>query len=68
MFKTPAKTTAMTLTFFVGFLGSIILDWMFSGQHQTISSESLIKSILLGGLFILTNLFSDAMKEKNWKK
>lgn len=66
MFDIPAKTTALTLTFLFGLFGSMILDRMFSGQM--ISSESVIKLILLGGVFILTNIFSDSMKEDNWKK
>jgi hypothetical protein len=66
MFDIPTQTTALTLTFLFGLLGSTILDQMFSGQM--ISSESLIKLILLGGLFILTNIFSNSMKEANWKK
>ncbi|OID24928.1 Uncharacterised protein [Acinetobacter baumannii] len=66
MFDIPPKTTALTLTFLFGFLGSMILDRMFS--DPMISYESIIKFILLGGLFILTNLFNDSMKEENWKK
>lgn len=66
MFDIPTKTTALTLTFLFGFLGSIILDRIF--LDSMISYESLIKLILLGGLFILTNLFSDSMKEDNWKR
>ena len=66
MFDIPTQTTALTLTFLFGLLGSMILDRMFSSQM--ISSESVIKLILLGGLFILTNIFSDSMKENNWKK
>lgn len=66
MFDIPVKTTALTLTFLFGLVGSMILDRMFSGQ--IIDSGSVIKLILLGGLFILTNIFSDSMKEENWKK
>ena len=55
MFDIPTKTTALTLTFLFGLLGSMILDRMFSSQM--ISSESVIKLILLGGLFILTNIW-----------
>jgi hypothetical protein len=66
MFDIPTQTTALTLTFLFGLLGSTILDRMFSGQM--ISSEPVIKLILLGGLFILTNIFSNSMKEGNWKK
>lgn len=66
MFDIPMKTTALTLTFLFGLVGSMILDRMFSGQM--IDAESVIKLILLGGLFILTDIFSDSMKEKNWKK
>lgn len=66
MFDIPVKTTALTLTFLFGLVGSMILDRMFSGQ--IIDPESVIKLILLGGLFILTNICSDSMKEENWKK
>jgi len=66
MFDIPTKTTASTLIFLFGFLGCMILDRMFLGPM--ISYESVIKLILLGGLFILTSLFSDALKEENWKK
>lgn len=66
MFDIPTKTTTFTLTFLFGFLGSIILDRMFS--DSMISYEFIIKFILLGGLFILTNLFNDSMKEENWKR
>jgi uncharacterized membrane protein YcaP (DUF421 family) len=66
MFDIPTKTTTLTLTFLFGFLGSIILDRMFS--DSMISYEFIIKFILLGGLFILTNLFNDSMKEENWKR
>ena len=66
MFDIPTKTTSFTLTFLFGFLGSIILDRMFS--DSMISYEFIIKFILLGGLFILTNLFNDSMKEENWKR
>lgn len=37
MFDIPTKTTALTLTFLFGLLGSMILDRMFSSQM--ISSE-----------------------------
>lgn len=66
MFDIPARTTALTLTFLFGFLGSTILDRMFS--DPMISYQFIIKFILLAGLFILTNLFNDSMKEENWKK
>ena len=66
MFDIPTKTTALTLTFLFGFLGSMILDRILS--DPIISYEPIIKFILLGGLFILTNLFNDSIKEDNWKR
>lgn len=66
MFDIPTKTTALTLNFLFGLLGSTILDRVFSSQM--IGYESVIKLILLGGLFILTYIFSESMEENNWKK
>nr|QID24179.1 hypothetical protein [Acinetobacter pittii] len=64
----PTKMTALTLTFLFGLLGSAIIERMFVGQIQLINFESVLKVFLYGGLFILTQVFSEAMREENWVK